>query len=273
MSENEYLESARTMLKILTGKKYIWFTSRCNESIRVSLQVLADIGRHHALLQDEGGWMTYEKYIKQAGLEPVRLITHDGLIYPKELDRFDTDGVLLLNSLAGYVAMHDMEDISLHCAKNDILLINDVSGSIGTSAAKHGDIIIGSFGKAKPVNLGMGGFFATDDKDLFDKAKELFGKEFDLDFNILGTKLKNLETRQAFLQSRVKLIKEDLKDLSLVHPEDSQALNVIVRFENDEEKEKILSYCDKNNLEHTLCPREIRIQDDAISIEVKRLEN
>ena len=46
--------------------------------------------------------------------------------------------------------------------------------------------------------------------------------------------------------------------------------NVIVKFNTDEEKEKIINYCDKNELEYTLCPRYIRVEENAVSIEVKR---
>ena len=37
-------------------------------------------------------------------------------------------------------------------------------------------------------------------------------------------------------------------------------------------KQRIIDYCNENNLEFTECPRYIRINEPAISIEVKRLE-
>lgn len=263
-------ETCRTMLKILSDKKHVLFTTRGNESIRLSMLAVSRLGRYIVLFQEEGGWLTYERYIKQAGLEPLRLVTDDGLIHVQELDRFDTDAALLLNSLAGYVAMHDMDDIFSRCVKNNIFLVNDVSGSIGTSQAKLGDVIIGSFGKAKPVDLGKGGFVASDDKEFLDALNEDFDEEPELDYEQLQRVLKDLERRREFLIARTKKIKKDLQKKDIVHREED-SLNVIVRFNDEKEKEELISYCDTNKFEYTLCPREIRILDDAVSIEVKRL--
>jgi hypothetical protein len=201
-------------------------------------------------------------------------VTNDGLINPKELDHYGFDEVLLVNSLAGYIAMQDMSSIHSYCLKNDILLINDISGSIGSPEAKLGDLIIGSFGNAKPIDLGVGGFIAFDDDYL-----ELFNKvivdleEPIIEYSVLVEKLKGLDSRISFLKEKVSLIKQDLKDKPIVHKNDGSALNVVVRFKNSSEREELESYCRENNLEFTVCPREIRINDDAISIEVKRLKN
>jgi len=61
-----------------------------------------------------------------------------------------------------------------------------------------------------------------------------------------------------------------VKQENIIH-KDSKGINVIIRFSSDTEKERLINYCDKNNLEHTLCPRYIRVNVDALSIEVKRL--
>lgn len=274
MSVN-YKETATTMLKILSDKPNVFFTPRCNESIRIALLMAASLGRVHALMQDEGGWLTYEKYIVQAGLDLTRMISFGGVIPPKELNHYGSDEVLIVNSLAGYIASQDMDEIQTCCITNDILLINDVSGSIGLSGAKRGDIIVGSFGKAKPIDLGTGGFIAFSDEFL-DAFREVVGEEFvdsELDFESLSEKLKGLEARRVFLTDRVRQVKNDLSEFDIVHKGDESALNVVVRFDSEEVKAKIEAYCQKNDLEFTVCPREIRILDDAISIEVKRLKS
>lgn len=270
---DEFKETARTMLKILTDKTTVFFTPRCNESIRIAMLMAAKQGNVHGLMQDEGGWLTYEKFIKQAGLEPIKMVTFDGVIHPKELSHYGGDEVLLVNSLAGYVASQPMEDIANYCIAQDIELVNDVSGSIGLSTAKFGDIIVGSFGKAKPVDMGHGGFIAFDDEYL-EIFEEVVGKDFNeytLVFEVLTAKLKNLEKRRVFLTGICKKIKEDLSERNIVHKDDDSGLNVIVRFKDEEEKQFLEQYCKDNNYEFTVCPREIRIDDDAISIEVKRL--
>ncbi|MCA9477777.1 MAG: DegT/DnrJ/EryC1/StrS family aminotransferase [Nanoarchaeota archaeon] len=263
-------ETCKTILKIMTGKEFVHFTPRCNRSIEIAMQVLKRLSRTTVLFQEEGGWLTYEKYIQQAGLEPIKMITDDGLVYEKEVSRYDMDAALIINSLAGYVALQDMDSLSGVCATHDVFLINDVSGSIGLPQGKVGDIVVGSFGKAKPVNLGSGGFIATNDKEIFDLIKELDPEEEDLPFTLLEKKLRTLEERRTFLQQEAQKIKDDLKDLNIVHPE-HKGINVIIRYEDDVQKQKILSYCKEHDLEFTECPRMIRILDNAISIEVKRL--
>lgn len=267
------IETARTMIKILTGKENILFTTRCNESIRMAMLLVASENRKNVLYQEEGGWLTYEKYIKQADLNPIKLITDFGLIHPNELKNHDSDSALLINSLAGYIAPQDMDEIFTKCLQHDVFLVNDVSGSIGTNYSKQGDIIVGSFGPSKPVDLGTGGFIATQSSALFEKLNELLGSDYvepEINYKLLVEKLKNLESRRQFLENKAKQIKSDLSDLEIVH-KDKFGLNVVVLFDDEDTKKRIIDYCDENNLEYTVCPREIRILEPAISIEVKRL--
>lgn len=263
-------ETARTLLKIITGKDFVYFTPRCNKSIEVALKLVADMHRTTVLYQEEGGWLTYEKYIQQVNLEPIKMITNDGLVYEKEVAHYDMDAALIINSLPGYVALQDMASLGGVCAANDIFLINDVSGSIGLPESKIGDVIVGSFGNAKPVNVGKGGFIATNDEELSQKIQEFLGEESELQFILLEKKLRELDVRRSYLQKRVHEVKKDLEGFDIVH-RDHEGLNVIVRYEDDVEKQKIISYCKEQDLEFTECPREIRILDDAISIEIKRL--
>jgi len=60
-----------------------------------------------------------------------------------------------------------------------------------------------------------------------------------------------------------------LKDFKIIHAEE-EGFNVVVRFKNDEEKEKILKYCEQKEYEYTICPRYIRVNENAVCIEVKR---
>jgi len=271
----DHKETARTMLKIITGKERVIFTSRCNESIRFALQLASRESKTNILYQEEGGWLTYEKYIKQANLNPVKLITDFGLVYPADLDVHDTDSALMVNSLAGYIAPQNMDALFSHCLKNDVFLINDVSGSIGTSEAKQGEVIIGSFGNGKPVDLGTGGFIAVQTDDLFETLTSILGDDYsepELNYKLLSEKLKNLESRRTFLENKARQVKEDLKEFNIVH-RDAVGLNVVVLFDTPEQKKSITDYCDENDLEFTVCPREIRVLEPAISIEIKRLTN
>ena len=63
----------------------------------------------------------------------------------------------------------------------------------------------------------------------------------------------------------------NLKSFKILGVDNRLGFVVIVKFDNDTDRLRILSYCTQNGLEYTTCPREIRVMQDAISIEVKRL--
>jgi hypothetical protein len=63
---------------------------------------------------------------------------------------------------------------------------------------------------------------------------------------------------------------EKLK-LNIIH-EDERGFNVIVKFTNDSEKEKLINLATSLRIEYTLCPRDIRIREAAVCFEVKRLQ-
>ncbi|MFP4118797.1 MAG: DegT/DnrJ/EryC1/StrS family aminotransferase [Candidatus Woesearchaeota archaeon] len=269
--QKEQRENARAMLKVLTGKEHVHFTRRGNRAILIALRVIKQLEKSNILYQGEGGWLTYEPSIEKAELTPIKLVTNDGLIQPEELSIHDHDSALLINSMAGYAALHDMEHINSLCLANNQYLINDVSGSIGSEQAKHGDIILGSFGKSKPVDLETGGFIATSDEDIERLIRKEADEEPEINYAILARKLKDLDKRRQYLLSVAKQVKEDLSGHKIIHP-DHEGLNVIVKFSDEDEKNTLIDYCKKKGLEYTECPREIRILDDAVSIEIKRLK-
>ncbi len=251
-------------LKDLTSKKRVVFVKRGNKAIRSALKLVKKLGFKKVLLQDMGGWMTYPQFCRKEKLEMIDLRTDFGLINPQMLKDY-SDCVLLINSMPGYHALQDMKEILKVCKENNIFVINDVSGSVGTDQAMFGNLIFGSFGDAKPINVGNGGFVAFDNPSF----SEGFDEET-LDYVKLLIKLNNLDKRlNDYQKIRTKILSE-LKQENIIH-KDFKGINVIIRFSSDIEKERLINYCDKNNLEHTLCPRYIRVNVDALSIEVKRL--
>lgn len=246
-------KSVKEHLQKLTGKQHIYLVRRGNVAIKELLSIFKD---KTVLLADQGGWLTYDVYAKKS----IPIETDNGIINPDDLHIYSHDYVLLVNSMAGYTFPQDMGAL----VKGKYFVINDASGSIGTENAKYGHYIFGSFGKHKPINLGTGAFIASDhelniqeDFD-FDKEKEL------LDL------LEGFDKRLKTLHATAKKIKKDLKHLNVVHPH-KEGINVIVAFNDDKEKEQIIEYCNKNNYPFTECPRFIRVLQNAISIEVKRL--
>lgn len=264
------IDEIRQKLSVLTGKSEIILTRRGNKALKFSLKALA--GQKKVLIQDQGGWLTYPQYAKELGFGLVELKTDYGLIDIDELKKvIDCDCILLVNSMPGYIAYEDMKKISEIAKHANAILVNDVSGSIGTENAKLGDIIFGSFGRWKPVNVGYGGFIAVDEeyfKQIFKEMQSVFDEKF---ASKLNEKLEKLDKTINDFKSTAKKIKNDLEDFEIVHP-DAEGFNVVVRFSTEKEKEKILKYCEQNDFEFTECPRYIRVNEKAICIEAKRRE-
>ncbi|MBU1201080.1 MAG: hypothetical protein KKA51_01150 [Nanoarchaeota archaeon] len=251
------MDECESILRVLTKKKHVIFTKRCNESILACLKLAKHLGYKDVHIPDQGGWITYSQYVKKLGLISHSVKTKSGLF-----EKFSTDSVLLMHSMPAYVALQDMKKLKAG------LLINDVCGSIGTKNAKIGDLIVCSFGRWKPINFGSGGIIATDSKGFYDFLKSF---ESELDFEGLHKKLLQLRERLDFLNKKVSVVKTDLSDFDIIHKNEN-GLNVIVRFSSVFEKEKLIKYCQQNNYEFVECPRYIRVLDDAISVEIKRLD-
>jgi hypothetical protein len=229
------------------------------------------------LIPDQGGWLTYKTFPQILGLKIIEVKTDYGILDLKDLEKKAASGsVLIFNSLAGYIAPQPLKEISKICRAKGCLLIEDASGSLGIEGLCDGrlsDIIVASFGKWKPANLGYGGFISTNTQKFFDIDPELwltfrFLPEFEAG---LLAKLDNLNARREKLMGECAKLKSELAVFDIIH-KDKAGLNVIVKFRSDAEKEKIINHCRKSGYEFTLCPRYIRVMDRAVSIEIKRLE-
>lgn len=254
-------------LKKLVGKKYVLLVDRGNTAIKIALQVCRDDWADKVIVPDQGGWITYLQYPKKLGFEMEKLKTDAGLINTDDL--VGLKGCLLYTNMAGYFAEQPIDEIYF---KFDGKVVLDVC-SLGLRRDWPADIVIGSFGRWKVVNAEYGGFIAVDDKELFDKICE-FSVKFDFDESQLGKikdKLNGAKKRLKFLMCECEKIKKELSEFDIIHRQ-KNGINVVVRFKNKDEKQKILKYCKNNDYEHTLCPRYIRVDEDAISIEVKRLK-
>ncbi len=82
--------------------------------------------------------------------------------------------------------------------------------------------------------------------------------------------LDKLGARYGKLFTEVGKIKQDLGKMKILH-KDKKGINVVIMYRNDKDKQKIIDYCKKNKYEFTECPRYIRVNANAISIEVKRM--
>jgi len=274
-----------SILKKLTNHDYIEIVTRGNSAISSALALVPK--NKKILIPEEGGWLHYRTAPKQLGLEADEVKCQDAKINLQDLEtKLSTKqfSALLYQNPGGYFAEQPGKEIYQLCKKNNCLIILDVSGSIGTRLAdgKYADIIIGSFGTWKLVEAKVGGFISSNDQKLWKKIKfEKLENEADLS-NILQ-QLEKLPQRISYLKNIRNKIIHDLDKLSapnknlsnpnkfsIVHKNDLGFV-VIVKFTAPQEKETIINYCKNNKLEYTECPRYIRLNQKAISIEVKRL--
>jgi hypothetical protein len=269
-------EQCAGILRELTDKKHILFVQRGNVAIRLALKLAKHLGYKKVLLQDQGGWITYKQFCKKEKLEAVELKTNHGVLGANALKNY-SGCALLINSMPAYAALQKMRELARVGMKQNIFIINDASGSIGTEEAKFGNVILGSFGIDKPVNIsGHGGFMATDSKEYFD----FLGKNnpgLEIDFSGLLGRLKDLNKRLSDLKDvRNKLIQQ-LEESEfankIIHKDEKDygnGVNLIVRYDSEKQKEKLIKLAEKEKLEFTLCPRDIRVNDKAVSFEIKR---
>lgn len=262
-------------LKKLTGHDFVELMKSGDDAVFASFHISSKLGKNkNILIPEEAGWLSYKKYPKRLGMDIKEIKCHDGLLDLEDLKERVKKGAacLIYVNPAGYFAEQDASAIYDIC-KGRCLVIMDCSGSVGTKMCngKYADIIVCSFGKWKPVNMKYGGFISFDESKfnpLLDELKPHFDES---KLDELNSWLDNLEQRYAlFNEHRIKVL-TDLEEYDIVHP-DRQGINVIVKFHSDDEKNKIIDYCRDNGYEYTLCPRYIRVNCPAVSIELKRLE-
>ncbi|MBT4446400.1 aminotransferase class V-fold PLP-dependent enzyme [archaeon] len=269
-------------LRHLTKHENVAVINRGNAAILLTmLQSTGPI-----LIPKEGGWMTYEKFAVALNRELIKVDTKQAKIDLEDLKRKITAAkknckeneqvLFIYHSNAAYTIAQDTKEIYNICHSSDVLVAMDACGSIGTELANghHCDIMFSSFGKWKLIDANEGAFISTQNKDLFQKVKPLVAAvSFDGNFSLIHQKIKDLPNRIEFLRNKSQEIIQDLSKFQILNKSQKFPFVVLVKFKNEIERLNIAAYCTKNELEYTVCPREIRIMEDAISIEVKRLES
>lgn len=288
MEKIEKMEKCRAEIKCLVNKKKIYFTRRCNKSIELALDAslkgnnMQDCEKKVILIQEEGGWITYSKYARKHKLDILKLKMNKGKLIKdhlvKALHQYKGNSILIMHSLPGYSYDEKMDEIYVLVKESGATLINDCCGSIGTDSAKIGDIIVCSFGEDKPLSAGGGGFIAADDftssynsivSELSNEEKKAAEK---IDFQKLDMTISFLQERRSGWKSITEKTKKELmsKGFNVLNIE-SEGINVLVNFSDEEEKERLINYCKDKGIEYTECPRYIRTLEKALSLEIKRI--
>ncbi len=263
-------------LRALTNCKHILLTESGDHAILLGMMACRKLSnRKNFIIPDQGGWFSYKKYPKRLGFEIVEIKTDYGIIDLDDLRGKIKDmdsAAFIYTNPAGYFAEQPSREIYSLC-KDKCLVIKDISGCIGDEKlciSKDADVVVCSFNEWKPINLGYGGFIGTNSERFFSAIDNHEGKFDEKCLERLIKLLENLPNRMKMLYEITERVKRDLKGFKIIHP-DKKGINVIVRFDSDEEKARILEYCYRNSLEFTLCPRYIRVNEKAVSVEVKRM--
>lgn len=259
------------MLKKYTRHDHIRITDRGNSAIFTAMYIAKKMNpKKYFLIPDQGGWVSYRTYPKMLDF-PIREVPTDrGILKIDKLRKLAKKGsALIVPSFAGYFAEQPMEEIAKVCQEKKCLLIEDACGSIGDYKLCDGnisDMIIGSFGRWKPINLGYGGFISTNKKEYFENAKEPLSL-IKVHNKIYEELLPLMNTKRLYrLMKLAEKVKKELSKYEIFH-KDKRGLNVVTEY-----KEEILKYCEEKKYQYVLCPTYIRVNEKAISIELKRLD-
>lgn len=253
-------------LSRISGMPHIVLTDRGNTAIMEALKIAKAAGIKKVLIPDQGGWFSYKSSPVELGMEIEQIKTDYGVFDLSILkEKISEHCALLYENPAGYYAEQPVEEIYNVC-KGRCLVILDVTGCIGRNNYSNCcDIMVGSFGPNKPVNLGYGGFIASNKvMNVAPTFGEGYYEKLNLQLGLLDDVYKGYE------KIRKKII-SDLSSYEILH-KDKQGINVVVRFRSKEEMENLINYCNKNNFEFRKCPFYIRVKAKAISIEVKRVK-
>jgi hypothetical protein len=260
-----------------TRHKHVKITNRGNTAIFSAMYIAKKMNpKPYILIPDQGGWTTYKTYPEMLGMEIKEIKTEQGIINLEDLKRKAKSGsALIVSSFAGYFAEQPLREISEICHENKCILIEDASGSIGDEElcnGRYSDMIIGSFGKWKPVNVGYGGFISTNHIEYFEKAEVPFSliRIYPDSYPDILSKLHDAKKRLELFMETCQKIKKDLARYEIVH-RDKRCINVMVKYDGEKEMQELINYCENNNFEYIKCPKYERLNEEAISIEVKRM--
>lgn len=270
----DYEKSAVDKIKELTNKQEAKITSSGNNSIFIALSAIeGDI-----IIPDQGGWHGFKQIAKFLNKNLITLNTDLGLINTDYMDDLDIkeNSALIFTSFAGYCAEQDIKAIAKYCKNNNITTIEDASAGIGdkkNKLGKHSDIILASTGSPKIINVGSGGFIATNDSDIFKKTAmpQKLSKTSQIVCSGIDSELENVSEKLEVTLNATKYLKKHIPNI--IHA-NKRGVNVIIP--NDDSKQ--ISWNLKKSLTTdksgfiTTCPNYNRVKQKAISIEIKNLD-
>ncbi len=282
--ENSYLREAESKIISKTNHLHGKIVNSGNSAILIAMNAIEG----PIIIPDQGGWHGFKQIAKFLNKEIIIIETDLGIITKKSLENLlennpqiisnESNSGIFLTSFAGYTAEQPMKEIANWCKRNEILIVEDVSGAITDPEKRlangiYSDILVCSTNSPKVVNVGNGGFITTNEKNIFEKSKLLLNicKSNDITNRGIFTELDFAQDNLKKTIDATTYIKNNLDNV--IH-QDKRGTNVIIKNREPQKIGKSLRI--KLNVEGksiiTLCPNYNRIKQKAIAIEIKNLD-
>lgn len=263
------------------NKGFIEITSCANGAILAAMT----LSKKGIFIPDMGGWYSYKTFPSLLCKKTIEIETTYGIIDPGILKgyikKYPMD-MIILSSLAGYMAYQPMKAIRELCEDSGILIVEDISGVIGSSyPGEFADIVVGSTGSMKIANTISGGFIATDDPDIFSKLKNPLTASKCNPVTMAGM-LEEIKLAKNIYPTIKKLcsdLKNSLDIDAIVHPNEE---GIIIGFELKKDKispEKVAHTARKLNMITDLNsplimtgPRYDRLNLPSFTVELKKID-
>lgn len=272
----DYHELAESKLADMTGHKFSKLLSSGNAAIFTAMNAIDGA----IMIPDQGAWNGFKQIAKFLNKDLIMVETDKGLISQEHLvealNSSSNIGALFLTSFAAYTAEQDIREISEILHENDILLVEDASGAIGDDKladGKYSDVIIGSTGSPKIVNVEDGGFISTSREEVLDESRLLLKSFKTSSITACGVH-SELDFANANLKKSIEATGYVKNSLNDVFHKDKRGINVIVKTDDA----KKLAYDLRQELvldSHgmiTRCPNYNRIKEKGVAIEIKNLD-
>ena len=230
------------------------------------------------IIPDQGGWHGFKQIAKFLNKNIITLKTDFGLINTDYLDELEIkdNSALIFTSFAGYTAEQDIKSINKYCTDRNILTIEDASAGVGdveNRLGRNSDVIIASTGSPKIINVGSGGFIATDNEEIFKSTSlpQKLSKTSRIICSGIDSELDNVKENLELSLNATKHVKKHIPHT--IHA-NKRGLNVIIPHDNAKsicwDLKKTLT-TDKSGF-ITTCPNYNRLKQKAICVEIKNLD-
>lgn len=218
---NKYIKKFEQKFAEYIGVKYCMTTSSCTGALHLSLAALG-IGPGDEVIVPDLTWIASVSVINYVGATPVfvDIKQSDWTIDTEKIEKAITKKTKAIIPVHTYGYPSNMVKIMEIAKKHKLFVVEDAAPAIGATCngqkvGSFGNFGCFSFQGAKLLVTGEGGMLCTNDKDLFEKAKNLndHGRDKNIQFwiNQIGFKYKMSNLQAAFglaqLEKVDKLIK------------------------------------------------------------------